>query len=86
MVKSTIYKGIEFVRLSSLTRQEQDIFNKNFNRHALIKILVGEEVISDCIQYKDYALWYRNSFAPNSNENHAAKSESDSISEMIEVH
>jgi hypothetical protein len=66
MVKSTIYKGIEFVRVSQLTKQELEVFNKNFNTDALIKIMIDEEVIADCIQYKDYVLWYNSSFSPSS--------------------
>jgi hypothetical protein len=60
MVKSTLYKGIEFVRISSLPKSEQELFTKSFNYNFLIKILMGEEIVHDCIQYKDYVLWYRN--------------------------
>jgi hypothetical protein len=57
MVKSTIYKGIEFVRLSSMTMAEQELFQKTFNPTLYIKILIGEEIAHDCIQYKDYLDW-----------------------------
>lgn len=54
MVKSTIYKGIEFVRLSSLSNAEQELFMKTQGRQGIIKILINEEIVNDCIQYKDY--------------------------------
>jgi hypothetical protein len=50
------------VRISQLTKEEQALFEKNFNQDALIKIMIGEEIIHDCIQYKDYVLWYKESF------------------------
>lgn len=59
MVKSTIYKGIEFVRLSAMPKGEQELFQKTFNPHLYIKILIGEEIMHDCIQYKDYIAWYK---------------------------
>ena len=62
MVPSTVYKGIEFVRVSSLPKIEQDEFQRSFNSDLLIKVLVDEEIIHDCIQYKDYALWYAKTF------------------------
>ncbi len=62
MVKSTIYKGIEFVRLSSLSKSEQELFQKTFNPNLFIKILIGEEIVHDCIQYKDYVTWFAASY------------------------
>lgn len=62
MVKSTIYKGIEFVRLSSLSKSEQELFQKTFNPNLFIKILIGEEIAHDCIQYKDYVTWFTASY------------------------
>lgn len=58
MVKSTLYKGIEFVQVSSLSKQEQELFRKTFKRSLLIKILINGEIVHDCIQYKDYILWH----------------------------
>jgi hypothetical protein len=65
MVKSTIYKGIEFVRLSAMPKAEQDLFQKTFNPNLYIKILMGEEIVHDCIQYKDYVSWYTTMFPTN---------------------
>jgi hypothetical protein len=62
MVKSTIYKGIEYVRLSSMTKSEQEAFQRSFNPNLYIKILIDEEIVHDCIQYKDYIAWYTNAY------------------------
>jgi hypothetical protein len=66
MVKSTIYKGIEFVRLSSMSKSDQELFQKTFNPHLYIKILMDEEIVHDCIQYKDYISWYAKMFPKSS--------------------
>ena len=58
MVKSTIYKGIEFVTVSSLSKEERELFQKTFKRSLLIKILINDEIVHDCVQYKDYILWH----------------------------
>jgi hypothetical protein len=84
MVKSTIYKGIEFVRVSQLTKQELEVFNKNFNHETLIKIMIDEEVVSDCIQYKDYVLWYNSSF-PSARANTDSKKKITSSHEIVEA-
>lgn len=58
MVKSTIYKGIEYVRLSAMPKSDQELFQRTFNANLYIKILIDEEIVHDCIQYKDYVSWY----------------------------
>ena len=58
MVKSTIYKGIEFVTVSSLSAEDQELFRKTFKRSLLIKIMIDGVIVHDCIQYKDYVLWH----------------------------
>jgi len=62
MVKQKVYKGIEFVRVSELPEAERDLFKSTINRDLIIKILMDETVLRDCIQYKDYASWYENVF------------------------
>jgi hypothetical protein len=59
-VNSKIYKGIEYIQLSDLPKDQQDLIVKNVGEEFFIKILVEKNVISNCIQYKDYALWFEN--------------------------
>jgi hypothetical protein len=63
MVKSTIYKGIEFIRISSLPADQQAAMKENFDTELFIKILINETVVSDCVQYKDYSAWYASNFS-----------------------
>jgi len=58
MVKSKVYRGIEFVQLSELPGEQREMFTSTFNKSLVIKILVSGKVLNDCIQFKDYTTWY----------------------------
>ena len=62
MVQARNFKGIEFVQLSELPHEQQDILKNTLNNDLLIKILVNEKILNDCLQYKDYTAWYENVF------------------------
>ena len=62
MIKSKVYKGIEYVLLSELPREQQEILNASLNKSLLIKILINGKITSDCLQYRDYKLWYESIF------------------------
>lgn len=51
------YKGIEFVRISSLPEDQKQAFWDSFDRHKIIKIMRNQELLNDCIQYSDYQAW-----------------------------
>jgi len=61
-VKSTIYKGIEFVEIYSLPHEQKQNLLQTINPELFIKILIEGKVMSQCIQYKDYEEWYDNAF------------------------
>jgi hypothetical protein len=52
------YKGIEFVRISSLPEDQKKAFWNSFDRHKIIKIMRNQELLNDCIQYNDYQEWF----------------------------
>lgn len=56
------YKGIEFVRISNLPEDQKNQITRTIDRSKIIKILRGKELLSDCVQVNDYALWMRDSF------------------------
>lgn len=64
MVPSKNYKGIEYIQLADLPREQQEQMQKTLNREFYIKILVNGEIISNCVQYKDYRKWYETIFRP----------------------
>lgn len=51
------YKGIEFVRISSMPREQQLKVWESFDREKIIKIVTQESLMNDCIQYSDFASW-----------------------------
>ncbi len=53
------YKGIEFVRISSLPEDQKQVFWDSFDRHKIIKIMRNQELLNDCIQYNDYQEWFK---------------------------
>jgi hypothetical protein len=57
-LNSESYKGIEFVRISSLTNEDKSKIWQTIQRDKIIKILRGNELLNDCIQYDDYVSWY----------------------------
>jgi hypothetical protein len=51
------YKGIEFVRISSMPREQQARVWESFDREKIIKIVTQESLMNDCILYSDFASW-----------------------------
>jgi hypothetical protein len=58
-ITSEIYKGIEFVRISSLGSEEKTQIWQTIQRDKIIKILRDNELLNDCIQYEDYVSWHQ---------------------------
>ncbi|MCE2994456.1 MAG: hypothetical protein ACK5RG_03190 [Cyclobacteriaceae bacterium] len=54
---SEIYKGIEFVRISSLPEDQKSAIWNSFDREKIIKILKTDALMNDCILYRDYLDW-----------------------------
>lgn len=58
MEKAKRYKGIDYVRLSVLPKEEQNQIMNWLNSDTKIKIQTEAELMDDCILFKDYAHWY----------------------------
>ena len=59
MVQSKTYKGIEYIQLSALPKEQYESFLKSASGELIIKIKVNEEILADCVQYKDYVSWFK---------------------------
>lgn len=57
-VQSTIYKGIEYIQVSTLPSEQREKLLNTINKGLLIKILVDGKMISNCLQFKDYEAWF----------------------------
>ena len=54
------FKGIEYVQVNQLPKDQYEKIQQSINKSLYIKILIDGKVISGCVQYKDYSLWYEN--------------------------
>jgi len=52
------YRGIEYIRLSSLSVAHAKALRSNLNNRTLIKILRNEVILPDCVLYSTYEAWY----------------------------
>ena len=75
-VNSTIYKGIEFIEISTLPNDQKASLLQTINPDLLIKILVDGKLMPRCLQYKVYEDWYDNEYRPMSKSDRNAIPES----------
>jgi len=54
------FKGITYVRISSLPEAQRAGLASSFNSNLIIKILKEGIVLHDCLQYDHYLAWYEN--------------------------
>jgi hypothetical protein len=53
-----IYKGIEYVQLSALPVTQAESLKHTLNERTLIKILMNDEILHDCVLYSAYEKWF----------------------------
>ena len=51
------FKGIEFVRISSLPEDQKEKIWQSFQQDKIIKIVKDQALLNDCILYQDYLSW-----------------------------
>ncbi len=59
------FKGILYIQLIELPVDQQELLVKTIHKDLFIKILIGEKILSNCLQYVDYELWYNNVYSIN---------------------
>jgi hypothetical protein len=59
-VESRIYKGIEYVQFNELPPVQQEKLLQSLGHDFFIKIMIDGKVVSQCLQYKDYCMWFEN--------------------------
>jgi hypothetical protein len=68
MTEREVYKGIEFVRISTLPKEQGARINASFPKEKIFKILREDDVmLNDCIQYHDYQDWFKKFNQPTVN-------------------
>jgi hypothetical protein len=56
------YKGIEFVRISALPEDQKQLIWTSLKRNKIITILKNDCLLNDCIQLRDYEIWYTENY------------------------
>lgn len=59
---SKIFKGIEYVQVSELPQAQREVLIQTINPELFIKLLIDGKIVSGCLQYKDYSLWYQEKY------------------------
>jgi hypothetical protein len=80
-VNSTLYKGIEYVQVSSLPPEQQELLLQTINRDLIIKILVEGKLVGNCLQFKDYEVWFDNIFKSQAKTPSSTKNKKDKANE-----
>ncbi len=62
------FKGITYVQLNELPIVQQELLLQTIHKDLFIKILIGEKVLTSCLQYKDYERWYHNIYKISADE------------------
>ncbi len=62
------YKGIEFVRISTLPEDQKQLIWTSLKRDKIIKILKNDCLLNDCVQVSDYEAWYTENYFVKSTE------------------
>ena len=52
-----VYKGIEYVRISSLPGDLREKIWRSFQHDKIIKIVKDQALLNDCILYHDFMRW-----------------------------
>ena len=56
------YKGIEFIRISNLPDEQKAQIIRTIEQHQIIKIQRDQDLLSDCVQLRDYKQWKAEKF------------------------
>ncbi|HBK87823.1 MAG: hypothetical protein U0289_01105 [Cyclobacteriaceae bacterium] len=52
-----IYRGIEYIRISSLPKEQKEMIWSTFPHDKIIKIVKDQALLNDCILYHDFVAW-----------------------------
>ncbi|GIL22032.1 MAG: hypothetical protein BroJett042_05450 [Bacteroidota bacterium] len=62
LAPAEIYKGIAFIRIGLLPADQQEKIKSSIKQDRVIKILIGNTLAEDCVQYHDYKKWFAEAF------------------------
>ncbi|MTI39035.1 hypothetical protein [Fulvivirga lutimaris] len=74
MIQSKVYKGIEYIQISDLSLNEQLAIREWLTLDTIIKIQTESELLTECVQYKDYTYWVENVLSKQATQKATVKS------------
>jgi hypothetical protein len=57
-VTPNFHQGINFIQISSLPYEQQELFESWVPQSAMMKLEINNITLSDCVEYQDYAYWF----------------------------
>lgn len=54
----TFHQGINFIQISSLPYEQQELFGLWVPESAMMKLEINNISLPDCVEYQDYAYWF----------------------------
>ncbi|MEQ9656675.1 hypothetical protein [Fulvivirga sp.] len=76
MIQGKVYKGIEYIKISDLPLNEQLAIREWLTLDTTIKIQTEKELLTVCVQYKDYKNWIENFYSKETTNETSIKSKS----------
>ena len=68
------YKGIEYVQIQNLPHEQKVAIQNWIDRDNVFTIMIGSDLVKDCIQYSDYCFWYDQVYKSEKSPNSTSKS------------
>ena len=66
-ISPQVYRGIRYVQLDNLPKDQRSQLNNWMTPTEFIKIKIAEDVIDHCVNYQDYLYWYENFYSEEEN-------------------
>lgn len=59
MIEPEHYKGLVYMRISSLPPEQRKSIRAFYNQEKVIKIIKDNSLLNDCLLYEDYSYWFK---------------------------
>lgn len=56
--ESKNFKGIEYIQVDELPQTQRERLLQTIGRNVFIKIMIEGQIVSPCMQYRDYSYWF----------------------------
>jgi hypothetical protein len=57
-ISKRTFRGIDYVQLSTLSKNQAESLKQSLDERTLIKILKNDVILNDCVLYSAYEKWF----------------------------